>query len=488
MMRERWDSRTAFLLAAIGSAVGLGNVWRFPYICYQNGGGAFLVPWLVALFTAGIPLMIMEYALGCLMQNSAPTSFSKINKKMEWVGWWALCVGFVVVVYYAVVMSWCLAYLFYSIKIAWGEDAKTFFFKEFLHLSEGPGILGSLQIPIAIGLFVIWAWIYLCIIKGPKSVGKIVFVTVPLPLILLLVFTLRGITLPGALKGLAYYLTPNFKALLKPGVWLAAYSQIFFSLSLGFGILIAYASYLPKNADIVNNAFMTSLCNCGTSFLAGFAVFSTLGYLAHCTGAGVEEVIKGGPGLAFVVYPTIIRLLPFGARVFGFLFFLLLLTLAVDSAFSLVEAVVAGKMDKWGLDRRKGNLLVCSVAFLLGLFFTTEAGLHWLDIVDHFVTNFGLVAVGLSQCACIAYIFGAERLRGYINKNSDFGVGRWWTVFLKVLVPVILLVLLLRMFAERIKVPYGDYPQWALSFGWALIVCLPILSLLLARLGRRDAS
>ncbi len=467
---DRWQKRSSFILAAIGSAVGLGNVWRFPYICYQNGGGAFLIPYFVALFTTGIPLMILEFGLGHMMQGSAPKSFFQVRKRAEWVGWWAILVGFFITTYYAVIMSWCFSYLVHSWKLSWGNSAEKFFSQSFLHLSSGPGSLGGVRWPILIGLLLTWIFIYLCISKGTKSVGKVVLVTVPLPVLLLAILVVRGLTLPGAMEGLRFYLTPKFAVLKDPKVWLAAYSQIFFSLSLGFGVLIAYASYLPRKSDIVNNAFITSLANCGTSFFAGFAVFSTLGYLAQVTNAKVADVVSGGLGLAFVTYPTVISLLPFAASLFGILFFLMLLTLGIDSAFSLIEAVVAGGMDRWGLNRKRANLIFCGVAFLLGIVFTTNGGLHWLDIVDHFLNNFGLVPVCLVECLIIGYFFGPSKLRNYANRNSDFSIGGWWDVLIKFVSPLILLGILGWVVWEAIRTHYGGYPGWALGVGgWGMV-------------------
>ncbi len=481
-VRDRWSSRKVFLLASIGSAVGLGNVWRFSYVCYQNGGGAFLIPYFVALFTAGIPLMILEYAIGQMMNGAAPESFAKIRKKYEWIGWWALLIGFVVMTYYTVIMSWCFSYLIYSLKLSWGSSAQDFFFNNFLGLSSGHGDLGGIRWPIFLGLIFVWVSIFFCVIKGTKSVGKVVLITVPLPIICLVLLVIRGVTLPGAMEGLKFYLNPDFKVLLKPDVWLAAYSQIFFSLSLGFGVLIAYASYLPKKSDVVNNAFITGLADAGISFFAGFAVFSTLGYLACTTGVGVDKVVAAGPGLAFVTYPTIISLLPFGAAFFGVLFFIMLLTLGIDSAFSLVEAVVAGGMEKWGISRWKVNFIVCATAFFLGIIFTTRAGLYWLDVVDHFITTFGLVAVGLAECLIIGYVLGAERIRRYVNEHSDFSIGKWWNIIIKFITPSILAVLILKNLWNEIKIPYEKYPGWVLfAGGWGIVVLVVIGAYLLMK-------
>lgn len=480
--RDRWDSRTGFVLAAIGSAVGLGNVWRFPYICYKNGGGAFLIPYFVALLTAGIPLLILEYALGHRMQAGAPKSFEKVSQKTAYVGWWAVFAGFGIVTYYAVIMAWCFGYLIHALNLAWGADAEFFFMNTFLQRSSGPGVLGSIRWPVLAGLAATWISILLIIHKGVKSVGKVVLVTVPLPVLLLIIMVIRGVTLPGAAEGLRYYLTPNFEALTDPNVWLAAYGQIFFTLTIGFGVMVAYASYLPKKSDISNNAFITGLVNCGTSFLAGFAVFSTLGYLANVTGKGVEDVVSTGLSLAFITYPTMIRLLPFAASVFGIIFFLMLLTLGIDSAFSLVEAAVAAGRDHWKLSRKTINLFTCSLAFLLGLIFCTEAGLYWLDIVDHFINNFGLVLIGLFECLAIGYVFGTEKMREYVNSVSEIKLGVWWDWLIKVIVPVILVITVVMSTVNLLRVPYGNYPQWALVIGgWGLALLILALALLANR-------
>lgn len=479
--RERWRGRVAFVIASIGSAVGLGNLWRFPYICYKNGGGAFLIPYFVALFTAGIPLMILEFSLGHKFQGSAPYSFASIKKRWEWVGWWALLIGFVITTYYNVVIAWSVDYLFFSFPISWGENAKDFFFNKFLQVTPSPLSLGGIRLPILLAALGVWISIYLIIYRGVQRVGKVVMLTVPLPVILLIILILRGMTLPGAMEGIKYYLTPNFSRLADPRVWLAAYSQIFFSLSLGFGILIAYSSYLPSHEDINNSAFIISLANCGTSFLAGFAVFPVLGYLAHTQGVPVEKVVTGGPGLAFVVYPTAIKLLPFGVELFSLFFFLLLVFLGIDSAFSLVEAVVTGVMDKWRIKRHIATALVAIPGVLIGIGFTTQGGLYWLDIIDDLMTNFGLTSVVVFQCIVVGYIRGVENLRKYTNKVSDFPIGRWWNFCIRGLVPIILMVSIFLVLRERILSPYGGYPRIALFLGWVLFFLLLSLSFWFSR-------
>jgi len=482
--RERWGSRSSFIFAAVGAAIGLGNVWRFPYITYQNGGGAFLIPYLIALITAGIPLMILEYAVGQKMQSSPPTALKKIWSKGEWIGWFAVVLVFVLSTYYATIMAWCVDYLYYSFTQAWGTtgaEISNFFNQTLLGKSGSPGILGGIQLPVLIGLAITWLLIYLCLFKGVKTLGKIVYFTVGIPWLILIIMVIRGLTLPGAINGLNFYLTPDFSVLLSPKVWLAAYGQIFFTLSLAMGTLIVYASYLPKNSDITANAFMTSLANCGTAFFAGFAVFSTLGYLAQSMGVGVPEVATSGLGLAFVTYPAAINLLPVAGVLFGALFFLLLLTLGIDSAFSQIEPVVGSIVDKWGFNKKWVLPTVVGFGFLMGIPYTTRAGFYWVDIIDHFVCTYGLTLVGLLECIVIGYVFGAPKVREYINSVSDVRIGPWWDVFIKIVTPIVLGVSFIFELITLIRKGYGNYPIWTTFIGIGVIVILLILSFILSK-------
>jgi NSS family neurotransmitter:Na+ symporter len=478
-VRERWTSRSSFIIASIGAAIGLGNVWRFPYITYENGGGAFLIPYFIALLTAGVPLMILEYGLGRRMQTGAPTAFAKVRKGAEWVGWLSLMVVMLIFLYYPVIMAWCVDYLTYAFNLGWGSNATHFFENEFLQLSGGPGILGGIRWPIVVGLAVVWLAIYLCLFKGLKALSKIVFYTVITPWIILVIMVIRGLTLPGALEGLKYYLTPNFSALLNPQVWLAAYGQIFFTLSLAMGTMIVYSSYLPKKSDIANNAFIVSLANCGTSFFAGFAVFSILGYLAQAMGVAVPDVTVSGFGLAFITYPTAIRLLPFIPAFFGILFFLLLLTLGIDSAFSQIEPFVAGFTDKWGFKKKWVLPIVCVCGFLIGIVFTTRGGYYWLDIVDYFNSSFGLTLVGLLECIIIGYVYKAQKAREYVNAVSDFHVGKWWDICIMIITPVILIISIVLSIVKLVQNGYGGYPGWATGIGVAITISIIVASFVL---------
>lgn len=483
--RERWISRSSFVMAAVGSAVGLGNVWRFPFVTYANGGGAFLIPYFVALFTAGIPLMMLELGLGLKLQGAPPRALAGVNPRSEWIGWWAALIAFVITTYYAVVMAWCWNYLFHSFTLAWGPEAEKFFFNDVLKLSPGPGQLSGLVWPVVIGLLLTWIAVFLILFKGLGRVGRVVMVTVPLPVILIIILVIRGITLPGAANGLNFYLAPDFSKILNGKVWLEAYSQVFFSLSLAMGIMITYASYLPRKSDITNNAFMISLADAGTSFLAGFAIFSTLGYLAFVTQSDVSKVAAGGPSLAFGTIPVAISKLPFAASLFGIIFFLTLLSLGIDSLFSLVECNLGSVLDRWGITRTRATFFICLAAFLVGFLFSTGGGLYWLDIVDHWINNYGLVPVGLAEVITIGWIFGASRFREMINESSEVKAGKWWDFMIKFVTPFILIVSLIVTFYQEMQKSYEGYPVWStFCGGWLVVIGIVIVSFLLMRSGK----
>ncbi|ABR31149.1 transporter [Thermosipho melanesiensis] len=489
MARQKWGSRWAFVLAAIGSAAGLGNAWRFPYMAYSNGGGAFYVPYFIALFLAGIPLLMAEFAIGQGFQSGAPRSLAKIKKGAEFIGWWAVITGALITFYYNVIMAYIFNYLYYSFGVAWKGDPNKFFFNEFLQVSNGPSELGSIRWPIVIGLALTWLWIYFILRKGTTSVGKTVAWTVPLPVILLIILGIRGITLEGAAQGLNFLFQPNFAKLAEPRVWANAFGQIFFTLSLAFGIMIAYGSYNKKEEDIANNAIITALGNSATSFLAGIAVFSVLGYMALQINSPIDEVVSGGIGLAFVVYPQAISLFPGGVivqSIIGLAFFVMLLTLGIDSAFSLVEAVEAAASDKFKFNKRSFLIGFSIFGFLVGLLYSTQGGLYWLDIIDHFLSIYALLIVGILESIIIGWVLDAEKLRNYINKVSEVKIGKWFDISLRYIIPGSLIIILGLTLYDEIKNPYGGYPTWALLTGFAVLIATPIIAIILSKVPPKD--
>ncbi len=797
--RQQWSSRTAFILAAVGSAVGLGNVWRFPYVAYDNGGGAFFIPYFAALISAGIPIMILEYGLGILYQKGAPSALEKISSGFKWVGWMALLVGLTISFYYVPVIGWSWEYLWASPDLSWTkptrngtvflmpyetydsdeerkrlrrrlreqksggvqlirngafdekkeelqqmwgsekvvfyrsgpsaepaddeqnfhsfvqqvyerqsadaspdnvrvlfvpykdlqssdpdtnvrlwlsnfyrqklqsrrdfdpkfqwytnitpgrkvrlikvkQNAAEYFTQEVLggynretwetenlltrtrsrirqrkaefspsdlssryfvsetplesvestsgvsltsvlihdvregnenwksrvssfyedgagiflsrfdgdgnesfsdrernliadHLAEiqktgtvpvhfldtltpsfartfgqlheverrleqadteeertelknrREGLNGTLyeglnllisrresvhggrsfdkrmetiDWSLALWTAVTWALIFLIVFNGIDTLGKVALWTVPIPLVLLGALIVRGLMMPGAMDGLEHYLTPDWEQVAKPSVWRAAFSQVFFTLSLGFGIMIAYASHQSKDSDVVNNSFITSFANCATSFYAGFAVFSVIGGLAWSLNQPVGDVMTSGPGLVFNVYPVALAKLPMG-NLWGMLFFLSLLMLGINSAFSIVEAVVTGLNDIFeNLPRQVIVTVICGAGTILSVFFfCSRSGTMWLTIVDHFVSgSFGLPLVGLLECMAVGLFFSTSTFREKVNAQSELQINRWWDVFIRIIIPGILLFLLWDAVVQLAPSTYNDF-------------------------------
>jgi len=487
MQRERWTSRYYFLFAAMGSAIGLGNAWRFPYLTYKYGGGAFLIPYMIGLIVLGIPWMMMEFGMGRYFQKGAPGVFEGIGKKWEWVGWWPVFAAFLIITYYSVVMAWSLRYVVSSATMAWGAGeagaagAGPYFFGEILRLSSGPGVLGAPIGPIVGFLALIWVAIYFIVFKGARVIGRVAVWTVSIPWVLLIILAVRGLTLPGAVEGLNFYLTPNLAALRNAEVWFGAFSQIAFTLSLGMAGMFAYGSFIARKADVTNNAFITSFSDCATSFFAGFAVFSTVGFIMQALSIPVEEVSAAGLGLAFVTYPVAISMMPGANALVGILFFLCLFFLGIDSLFFLAYGgVISPLMDKFGLSRVKATVIVIIISFLIGLVYTTSGGLYWLDIVDRAVSFYVLLLTGVLACVVVSWVFGAGKLREHLNETSDIKVGAWFDWLIKVVVPAGLLFVVVYggFMKDIIPEGYEGYFNWSWPI-WVILVVTLGLSFLL---------
>ncbi|MDD2212745.1 MAG: sodium-dependent transporter [Clostridia bacterium] len=474
MARDQWGTRLGFILAAIGSAIGLGNIWRFPYVCASNGGGAFLFPYFFAIITAGIPILILEFTIGQKFKGGAPVALGKMNKRWEWLGWFQAAVAFFIATYYVAIVAWAISYIGFSATQAWGADTKSFFFSQYLKLSEGPLNLGGIQLHILIPFLAVWLIGYVILSKGIKNgIEKANKVLIPTLIVLTGVIVVRGLTLPGALDGLNYLFTPNWEMIRQPQVWVAAYSQIFFSLSIGFAIMIAYSSYLPEKTDLVNSAFITAFTNHGFEIFAALGVFSVLGYMAGTQGVPVAEVAAAGPGLAFVVFPAAISALPAFKGTVGVIFFTTLVFSGFTSFISIIEAFTTGVIDKFNLSRQKALNLCMGCSFVISFAFVTGAGLYILDILDYFINNFGIVLGGVLEVILVGWFFDLEGLRTHANRYSDFAVGKWWTYMIKFVTPLVLGFMFIQNFIQNIKAPYEGYPLNALlMIGWgAFALC-----------------
>lgn len=471
--RPQWGTRAGFILAAIGSAVGLGNIWRFPAVAYENGGGAFFIPYLFALLTAGIPLLILEFTMGHKYRGSSPLTFARLNKKWEWLGWWQVAISFVISTYYAAIIAWSMAYAYFSISQKWGKDPEGFLFGSYLKLAESPGDVGGIVPGVFLPMLLVWGITLFVLLKGIKRGIEVANkIMIPTLVGLFLVIVVRALTLDGAAQGLDAFFKPNWDSIANPKVWVAAYGQIFFSLSIGFAIMITYSSYLPKKTDLTNSAFITGFANSGFELLAGIGVFAALGFMAQQQGVAVSEVVAGGVGLAFVVFPKIISEFPAFNGLFGVAFFTCLVLAGLTSLISIVETFVAGVQEKFKVSRTKAVLVGGGLSALISILFATNGGLYFLDAADYFINQFGVALAGLVEVVAVAWVVKElKTLQKHTNDISDVTIGTWWRICLGVITPIVLGYMMVQNIITNIKDNYEGYPtSFLLYTGWGVAI------------------
>ncbi|CAH2276004.1 sodium-dependent proline transporter [Pelobates cultripes] len=514
--RGNWTGKLDFLLSCIGYCVGLGNVWRFPYRAYTNGGGAFLIPYFIMLAICGIPLFFMELSLG-QFSSLGPLAVWRISPLFKGVGMGMLFIVALVAIYYNMIIAYVLFYLFASLTSSlpwehcgnvWNTDlcldhhvirannsalpinisntvspSEEYWSRYVLHIqgSSGIGDPGQIQWKLCLCLLLSWTIVYLCILKGVKSSGKVVYFTATFPYLILIMLLIRGVTLDGAWIGIKFYLTPQFDHLLSSKVWIEAALQIFYSLGVGFGGLLTFASYNTFHQNIYRDTFIVTLGNAFTSILAGFAIFSVLGYMSKELGVPVDQVAKAGPGLAFVVYPQAMTMLPL-SPFWSFLFFFMLLTLGLDSQFAFMETIVTAITDEFPyyLRPKKAffSAIMCTVLFLLGLILTTDGGMYWLVLLDDYSAGFGLLVLVITFSLVVSRVYGIKNFCRDIQMMLGFKPAIYFKACWSFLTPVTLLSLLSYSVIKYQPSQYGNYkfPLWSEALGilMGLVSCMMI--------------
>ncbi len=443
-MRDKWSSRGTFILAAVGSAVGLGNAWRFPGLAAKHGGGAFLFVYILAMLCIGIPLLMMEIAIGRRTRQGAPGAMRAVNKKGEHVGWIAVSNGIAIAIYYAVVFAWVILMFVLSFKFAGftgDTEAASKLWLSTINTTGTTSGFGTVSWPVLGCLLVAWISCYLCIRNGTSSVGKVVKYTVSLPVICLLILAIRGFTLPGAMDGLTKLFVPDWTALGDSTLWVDAIGQVFYSLSVAMAIMFAYGSFVDDRTNIAIDCVIIAVSDFVISLLAGIVMFTTM------AGVGMlENMSASGISTAFIIYPQAIVSLtdvPWINAAFAYVFYFCLITLAIDSLFSIVEGSSTAIADRFGLDKKKTTMILCLIEGVLGLVFVTGAGLACLDIVDNFVNSYTLILTGIFEVIVVGWCFRTSKVLDQINLNTGkFKMPKWWFYFsIKFAVPVILTVL-----------------------------------------------
>uniref|UniRef100_A0A665UVY9 Transporter n=1 Tax=Echeneis naucrates TaxID=173247 RepID=A0A665UVY9_ECHNA len=513
--RETWSKKMDFLLSVIGYAVDLGNVWRFPYICYQNGGGAFLLPYLLMAVFGGVPLFYMELALGQFHRSGCISIWKHICPIFKGIGFAICIIALYIAFYYNTIMAWALYYLLSSFQstlpwttctnswntancnrymstdhnVSWSNSsispAEEFYTRQVLqvHLSPGLHELGSISWQLALCLLFIFTIVYFSIWKGVKTSGKVVWVTATFPYLVLLILLVRGATLPGAWRGVVFYLKPNWEKLLTPSVWIDAAAQIFFSLGPGFGVLLAFASYNPFHNNCYKDALVTSSVNCLTSFLSGFVIFTVLGYMAEMRQQDVDAVAKdAGPSLLFIIYAEAIANMP-AATFFAIIFFLMIIMLGLDSTFAGLEGVITAMLDEFPhilAKRREGFVfgLVC-VCYLGALSTLTYGGAFVVKLFEEYATGPSVITVVLLEVIAVSWFYGTNRFCNDIQVMLGFYPGWFWRICWVAICPCFLLFIIISFlaFPPEVKLFHYHYPQWTTVLGYCIgvssFICVP---------------
>lgn len=488
--RESWSARSGFIIAAIGSAVGLGNIWRFPYVAYENGGGAFLIPYLIAIFAAGLPLLFLDYAVGHKYRKAPPTAYKKLMNS-EALGWWQVMVTLLIGIYYASVLSWAGSYMFYSIGQQWGTDTEKFFFTSYLQ--NGEGLAFGFVPTLFIGLVIVWAVVMFILYGGvKKGVELSNKIFIPLLLILFSILVVQALRLPGAVDGLNAFFTPNWEAMANYKVWLAAFGHIFFSLSVGFGIMLTYSSYLKRKTNLTGSGLVVALANSSFEILAGIGIFAALGFMAYSAGSSVDEVVSGGIGLAFIAFPKIISSLGAGGDLFGFLFFASLTVAGVTSMVSILQVPIAAFQDKLGWSRKRAVTIIAGGSAIVStILFSTHSAITFVDIIDYFANNIGIVGGGLLSIILVTWFRRPllKELQQHVNQYSSIKLGWGWNFLLTIVTPLSLLVALGLTLKSIFAEGYGGYPlHILLTVGGGTVVLFIIGAVLLSRLKDHDAA
>jgi NSS family neurotransmitter:Na+ symporter len=483
--REQWSGQTGFILAAIGSAVGLGNIWRFPGVAYENGGGAFLVPYVIALLVIGIPVLFFDYALGHRFRGSAPTVFRRLTRRAEALGWFQVGISIVIILYYTVIIAWALSFVWFSVEQTWGDDAAGFFTNDFLRTSDEPGI----GLDVVPGVFwpLVGTWVVtlgILALGVQKGLERSNVIFLPLLVVLFAALVVRALFLDGAADGLNAFFTPDWSALLHPGVWIAAVAHIFFSLSIAFGIMVTYSSYLKRRSNLTSSGLVVAFSNSSFEILAGVGVFATLGFMAHQQGVGVDD-LEGltGPTLSFSTFPQIISAMP-GGSFFGVLFFLSLAVAGLTSLLSLLQVVSAAFQEKFGWDPRQAALRVGGIAAVISiLLFSTTTALHVLDVLDKWANEVGVITSAVVMTALVAWRLRLlPQLRWHLNAVSSTRIGVWWVYVVGVVVPLVIGYMLVSGVWMLVTEGYDGYPLWfRLVFGWGAIAFMVVFAVIMTK-------
>ncbi|XP_071846711.1 sodium- and chloride-dependent glycine transporter 1-like isoform X2 [Apostichopus japonicus] len=549
--RDKWGSKMDFILSCLGYAIGLGNVWRFPYMCFTNGGGAFLMVYLLMLSLAALPVMVLEMLFG-QFSNLGCVSVWRMSPLFKGIGFGMALISMYFCMYYNIIIAYTIYYMVASFKnpLPWShcgnewnsencytdasrtsnisatdasvtdasatdvtpfstEDtmpdnsskvwaAEEFWENHVLGMTSGLHDLGGIRWELLGCFWLAWIVVYFCIIKGVKTSGKVVYFTAVFPFVVLFILLIRGVTLEGAGQGIIYFIKPNFEKLMDARVWTAAANQVFISFGAGWGGVLTLASYNDYRNNSIRDCMILVSLGALTSVMAGFVVFSVLGFMAHDTGLAIEDVVRAGPGLTFIAYPEALSRLPL-PQLWSVIFFFMLFTLGLDSQFVTLETVITAIVDElseiapWVQKKRFFIILgTCASMAVIGLPLCFEGGIYVEQLLDWYSAGFSPIILGLIEIVVICHVYGYRKFRQDLRHMLGFYPNNFWFVCWLVIAPLLIVVVLIYTFVDYTPASLGDYsyPPWAQAIGWFLtftsilcIICYAIYNVIYLQTG-----
>ncbi|GMT15082.1 hypothetical protein PFISCL1PPCAC_6379, partial [Pristionchus fissidentatus] len=513
--RGQWDGKFDFLMSMIAYAVGLGNVWRFPYLCYKNGGGTFLVAYSFFFVLAAVPIFVMEVSIGQFLQKGAMEMW-RMCPLFKGVGIGNVVIAFMCIAYFCVIVSWAVFYMISSFNstfpwetcnnwwntancLSGNENAtvanalrlklkllnqttetsvEQFWEKRVLYQTDSIDEFGGIQWELLTIMFFAWLIIYFALWKGITSARKFVYFCALFPYFLIFVLLIRGLTLDGASTGISFYLTPNMTKLADTTVWKDAGTQVFYSYGVGFGALIALGSHNKRDHNCFRDAVVMCFINGSTSIIAGFAIFSILGHMSVIANKDISEIVKPGVGLAFLAYPEVATRLPL-KQLWAFLFFLMITILGLDSQVCMMEGLFTALEDAFPILRRHKKIALgvcCFGFFLLGIPMVTYSGVHWLNLFDQYgASGYALLFVVFFEVIGLSWGFGAEKIRVAIKSMTGIQLSGIWVLLWKFASPLTSFLLFIFCVVYYKPLYYAGthqpYPTWANVFGFFLSSC-----------------
>ncbi|XP_021181196.2 sodium- and chloride-dependent GABA transporter ine isoform X1 [Helicoverpa armigera] len=511
--RPFWANKIQFVLACVGYSVGLGNVWRFPYLCYKSGGGAFLIPYFIILLVCGVPMLFMELAVGQYTAHGPIGALSQICPLFKGAGLASVVISFLMSTYYAVIIAWAIYYFFTSFKteVPWascsnrwntpqcwvpnhnmtkpnGSQTPTeqFFEKKVLSMSAGIEFPNGMRWELAACLVCAWVLVYFALWKSIKSSAKVRYITTTLPFLLIIVFLGRSLTLDGADKGLRFFFKPEWELLKQSRPWVNAASQVFNSIGVAFGSMIMFASYNRFDNNFLHDTVAVSLINAITSLIVGIFTFATIGNIAFEQNTPVKDVIADSPGLLFVVYPQAIAKMP-ASQLWAVLFFFMFLCLGLNSQFAIVEVVVTSIQDGFpDMIRRRLVyhellvLCVCGVSLVFGLPHILHSGIYVFQLMDYYAASLSITYLAFFEVVAIAWFYGVGRLSRNIKQMTGRRPSLYFRVCWLIATPALLLALWVASMVDYTPPSYRQYqyPTWAQALGWIIaslsLLCIPV--------------